>query len=62
MSYSRIKAKHIQSGMWLRLEQVYYIDEVEWTKDGKVLVRLGMDGSETMFFEMNEILFISNGN
>jgi len=61
MSYCQIKAKHIQAGMWVRLERVYYVDDVEVTRDGEVMLRLGMDGTGTMFFESDEILFVSRG-
>ena len=62
MSYSRIKAKHIQPGMYVRLERVYYVDDVEFTRDGEVKLVLGFDGTGAMWFEADEILFISNGN
>ena len=56
-----IKAKHIQPGMVICYKNSRYdtvVDEVEWTRDGEVLVRTGVDGTGSEWFQPEEIVWI----
>ena len=56
-----LKAKYLEPGMTLVYSQYdyeLYIDDVQFTRDGEVKVSLGVDGSGTSFFDMNEVLTV----
>lgn len=56
-----IKAKHLIPGMFVFIsgKHLFYVDDVEYTRDNKVLVRLGYDGTGTEFFDFDELVSIS---
>lgn len=57
MNYVNIKAKHLREGDVLCYAHTGYtltVDEVEFTRDGEVLIRVGEGGTGTEFYDMND--------
>lgn len=55
-----IKARDILPGMNLVFgKDRLYVDEVEFTRDGEVLVRVGVEGTGTEFYKMNDLVNVA---
>lgn len=55
----QIRAKHLREGDILVFDRYeIYVDDVTFTRDIKVKVTVGVDGTGTQWFEMNEFVTV----
>jgi len=55
----QIRAKHLREGDILVFDRYeIYVDDVTFTRDVKVKVTVGFEGTGTQWFEMNEFVTV----